>query len=95
VEKLNSPSLEFHHLLTLIDSDFRTCEFAFAYFEKGLIIEGCVFESYLDFQAGGHNKNHAFTIKNSTFSEFVNFFDCWFQNTVEITGNEFKRVVTY
>nr|GFC11688.1 two component histidine kinase, putative [Tanacetum cinerariifolium] len=45
----------------------------------GLTIESCTFESYLDFQAGGHNlAGYPIKILNNIFLNFVNFFDCWY-----------------
>src|SRR6185437_12567145 len=92
VENLVSPSVEFIHELSLIGSHFEKCSFNYAYFIGGLTIDNCIFESYLDFEAGGHNqKNCPFRIKQSSFLGFVNFFDCWFQSKVEVVDNDFKK----
>jgi hypothetical protein len=92
VENLVSPSIEFTYGLRLTESHFAKCSFNYAYFIGGLTIDNCVFDTYLDFEAGGHNqKNHAFKIIQSSFCGFVNFFDCWFQSGVEVVNNEFKK----
>jgi hypothetical protein len=91
-DNLISPSIEFKHPVRLIRSCFHKCSFNYAYFIEGLMIDNCVFDSYLDFEAGGHNqKNSTITIKNSTFKGFVNFFDCWYQSKVVITDNDFEK----
>jgi hypothetical protein len=42
----------------------------------------------LDFQAGGHNKTgNPIIITNNNFKDFVNFFDCWYENEVTISNN--------
>lgn len=92
VENLVSHSIEFIHGLRLVGSHFDRCSFNYAYFIGGLTIDNCFFDTYLDFEAGGHNqKNCAFKLKQSSFNGFVNFFDCWFQSTVEVVDNEFKK----
>jgi hypothetical protein len=46
----------------------------------------------LDFQAGGHNKQgNPLVITNNDFKEFVNFFDCWYENEVAIINNKFHK----
>jgi len=92
IEDLVSPSAEFIHGLRIVRSHLAKCSFNYAYFIGGLFISDCTFDSYLDFEAGGHNQNdRGFQIKNSSFHGFVNFFDCWFQSAVEVVGNEFKK----
>jgi hypothetical protein len=46
----------------------------------------------LDFQAGGHNKTgNPIIITNNNFKDFVNFFDCWYENEVTISNNKFHK----
>jgi hypothetical protein len=83
---------QFSKPVILIDTYFQKCEFAFAYFLEGLTIESCIFENYLDFQAGGHNLvGYPVKIRNNTFLDFVNFFDCWYTGAVSICKNDFAR----
>ena len=91
-EKLASYSVEYRHPVRLSRCLFHDNSFNYAYFLAGLTIDHCVFETYLDFESGGHNQyNKLFTITNSTFHEFVNFFDCWFQSGVIISNNDFRK----
>ena len=92
IDNLVSPSIEFKNKVIFENSYFCKCSFNYTYFLGGLTIDNCVFESYLDFEAGGHNQNNnLFTIKNSHFKSFVNFFDCLFQSGVEIINNHFEK----
>lgn len=76
----------------LTNSDFKDCSFMFSYFPGGLEIDNCSFDSYLDFQSGGHNKEgKPVFICNSTFKNFVNFFDCWYESEVVIKNNDFQQ----
>jgi len=85
-------SSQFLKQVRLTNSEFKKCDFTFTYFLGGLEIQNCVFESYLDFQAGGHNKDGSeFSIRNSTFKNFVNFFDCWYESAVIIENNDFQQ----
>ena len=92
LEYLEGNSTQFTNNVKLTNSEFKLCDFTFTYFLGGMEIENCVFESYLDFQAGGHNKNNqVFSIRNSIFKGFVNFFDCWYESRVVVENNDFKR----
>ncbi len=73
-------------------SNFKLCDFTFTYFVGGIEINKCTFENYLDFQAGGHNKDkNSFSILSNKFHGFVNFFDCYFESEVIIKDNEFIK----
>jgi hypothetical protein len=92
VEYLEGISSQYLRQVKLINSEFELCDFTFTYFIGGLEIENCCFKNYLDFQAGGHNRgNNSFSIRNSTFKKFVNFFDCWFESEVIIVNNDFQK----
>lgn len=82
----------FNKPVRLINCHFKKCHFSFSYFLGGLIIDNCTFESYLDFQAGGHNrKGNPVIITNNEFKDFVNFFDCWYEDEVIISNNIFHK----
>ena len=34
---------------------------------------------------------HAIIIQNNIFSDFVNFFDCWYNGEVSVCNNKFKK----
>ena len=60
--------------------------------DKEVVIENCTFDTYLDFQAGGHNKlGCQVKITNNDFKDFVNFFDCCYENEVTICNNRFDK----
>ncbi|MDB5144384.1 MAG: hypothetical protein JWQ66_3097 [Mucilaginibacter sp.] len=78
--------------IRLINTHFKDCRFIFSFFLQGFTIENCVFDKYLDFQSGGHNQiGHPVIIRNNSFSDFVNFFDCWYMGDVYITNNIFHK----
>jgi hypothetical protein len=55
-------------------------------------MDNCTFDDYLDFQAGGHNKSgNPVILTNNNFKDFVNFFDCWYENEVTISNNKFHK----
>ena len=90
VEELYGPVLSYKRPLKLLNSYVQKCDFAFAYFLEGLVVEDCVFADYLDFQAGGHNKTgYPVQLLRNTFEGFVNFFDCWYEDFVHVEGNKF------
>lgn len=91
LENLSAINIQFTKPVKLVNCHLKNCQFHFSHFLAGLTIDNCTFESHLDFQAGGHNKDaHAFTIINSDFKGFVNFFDCWFESDVFIYSNNFR-----
>jgi hypothetical protein len=92
VESFRGNVTQFEKTVRFTNTHFKNCEFLYSYFIGGLIIEHCTFDSYLDFQAGGHNKpTHEIIIRNSDFNEFVNFFDCWYQGPISIIENRFHK----
>ena len=90
VENFACLSVNFNKPVELRNCRFNNCQFTFSYFLSGLTIDTCYFDSYLDFQAGGHNQGgKPVRIINSRFSAFVNFFDCQYESAVIITDNHF------
>jgi len=91
IDNLVAPSFEFNYPVRLENCHFCKCSFNYAYFQRGLTIDNCIFDYYVDFEAGGHNQiGYCFQIRNSQFLEFVNFFDCWFMGEVVIENNDFR-----
>lgn len=83
---------QFDKPVKFTNSHFNECEFNFTYFLGGLTIQNCTFASYLDFQAGGHNKmGKPVALINNEFAGFVNFFDCWYESEVMIINNRFEK----
>jgi hypothetical protein len=92
VEYFSGSATQFEKHVRFINSHFKKCQFSFTYFSSGLTIDNCTFDNYLDFQAGGHNKNgKEIKITNNNFLDFVNFFDCWYQDKVTISDNKFNK----
>ncbi|RAJ98094.1 hypothetical protein LX87_03002 [Larkinella arboricola] len=92
IENFSGSVTQFNNPVRLINCHFKNCQFVFTYFSGGLTIDNCTFDSYLDFQAGGHNKaGNAVIITNNGFNGFVNFFDCWYESDVIINNNRFCK----
>jgi hypothetical protein len=91
-EYINAVMSQFGQLVKLSDCECRKCDFSFSYFLGGLEIDNCVFENYLDFQAGGHNQNEKVVlISNCIFKGFVNFLDCWYESGFIMRKNDFQK----
>lgn len=60
------------------------------WFQKGLIFKNNHILNFIDYQMGGHNKS-PIIITGNIFNEFVNFFDCHFENDLEIQSNIFFK----
>ena len=60
------------------------------WFVKGLILKNCIVKSYIDYQMGGHNKS-PIILEGNVFIKFFNFFDCQFENTIELKNNVFVK----
>jgi hypothetical protein len=57
---------------------------------NGLLIKNCIVKNYIDYQMGGHNKK-PIVIEESIFLGFFNFFDCQFENRIELKNNIFTK----
>ncbi|RAK66722.1 hypothetical protein [Hymenobacter edaphi] len=87
-----SGGYSFQQPVVLRQTHFARAAFVFAYFLQGLTMQGCTFDGYLDFQAGGHNKpGYPVRLLGNTFHGFVNFFDCWYEADVQLEGNNFRQ----
>lgn len=92
IESFESVGIEFQKHIKFTNTHFKDCKFSFSYFLDGLTIENCVFDNYLDFFAGGHNQpSHTILLTKNSFSDYVNFFDCWFMSEVVIVENKFIK----
>jgi hypothetical protein len=90
IDFLDSPSVEFKGRAIIENCSIVKSVFNYAYFVKGIALRKCIFESYVDFEAGGHNENGGFVLEDNSFKGFVNFFDCWFMGAVIVKGNTFE-----
>ena len=92
IEYFSGSVTQFGKRIRMINCHFKKCQFVFTYFLGGLTIDNCTFDNYLDFQAGGHNKaGNPVIITNNDFMDFVNFCDCWYENEVTISNNNFYK----
>lgn len=60
------------------------------WFVDGLLIKSCIIKNYVDYQMGGHNAN-PIVIEGNVFTGFFNFFDCQFENRIELKNNVFIK----
>lgn len=60
------------------------------WFKNGFVLKNCIVKNYVDYQMGGHNEKPIIFLMN-IFLEFVNFFDCQFQNLIELKENYFVK----
>jgi hypothetical protein len=60
------------------------------WFKKGFLLKNCIIKNYIDYQMGGHNVN-PIIIEGNVFMEFFNFFDCQFENRIELVNNVFIK----
>lgn len=60
------------------------------WFVNGLLVKNCVIENDVDYQMGGHNKK-PIVMKGNVFTGFLNFFDCQFENRIELKNNIFNK----
>ena len=60
------------------------------WFVKGFTLKNCIIRGYVDYQMGGHN-NNPIIIEGNIFTEFLNFFDCHFENIIELKNNVFVK----
>ncbi|UTA66458.1 hypothetical protein [Emticicia sp. 21SJ11W-3] len=60
------------------------------WFVNGFLLKNCILKSYVDYQMGGHNA-YPVIIDGNVFLEFLNFFDCQFENIIEIKNNVFVK----
>lgn len=60
------------------------------WFNRGLAIKNSVITNYVDYQMGGHNAS-PILIAGNIFMGFVNFFDCQFDEILELKDNLFVK----
>ncbi|MCH6201544.1 hypothetical protein MMU07_18325 [Aquiflexum sp. LQ15W] len=60
------------------------------WFTNGLLLKNCIIKNYIDYQMGGHNVS-PIVIEGNVFMEFFNFFDCQFENRIEVVNNVFIK----
>ena len=58
------------------------------WFVNGLVLKHSIVKNYIDYQMGGHNIN-PIVFDGNIFTDFFNFFDCQFENVIELKNNVF------
>jgi hypothetical protein len=92
LDHLDAVMVQFRRPVVLRHVRIGRADFSFAYFLQGLLLEDCIVDSYLDFQAGGHNQpGFPLQLRRNSFHGFVNFFDCWYRGPVQVEDNRFAQ----
>lgn len=60
------------------------------WFINGFILKNNVINNIIDYQMGGHNSK-PILIEGNVFLELFSFFDCQFEELIEIKNNIFKK----
>lgn len=60
------------------------------WFTNGLTLKNNIIVNSIDYQMGGHNLQ-PIIIEGNIFNSFLNFFDCHFENVIEVKNNIFER----
>lgn len=60
------------------------------WFVNGFLLKNCIVKNYVDYQMGGHNAN-PIVMEGNVFIGFFNFFDCQFENRIELKNNVFVK----
>jgi len=60
------------------------------WFTRGLLMKNNIVKNWVDYQMGGHNAM-SIVIEGNVFLDFFNFFDCQFENVIELKNNVFKK----
>ncbi len=90
-EGLAGEALRFEAGFSIENTTLGELALTFSYFPGGLEVVDCAVSGPVDFQCGGHNTDgRVFRLERSTFREFVNFFDCWFEAPVLVRGCRFE-----
>lgn len=90
INTLDFDTLEFNNQVIIEKCIIENLLIHSCWFKKGLIFKNNLVMGYIDYQMGGHNKE-AIIIDGNVFCEFLNFFDCHFENLFELKGNIFIK----
>jgi hypothetical protein len=60
------------------------------WFSSGFTLKNSIFKTSIDYQMGGHNSS-PILIEGNIFLGFFNFFDCQFENSIELSNNIFIK----
>jgi len=90
IKELDFAGIEFKEFVELRSCQIHDFNLSFSSFKKGLVIENCTFNGFIDFQSGGHNEEKI-TINSNQFLGFISFFDRWFKSDLVVQYNHFHK----
>lgn len=88
IENLDFGFLEFNCSVVIENCIIDMLTIHSCWFHEGLILRNNIIKKNIDYQMGGHN-NKPIIISNNIFCGFFNFFDCHFNDVVEVSNNIF------
>jgi hypothetical protein len=92
LEGISASFVQFQKQVTIEACRIAGALFDAAYFLGGLAVAECTFTSRACFQWGGHNRDGtAVRFIDTTFEEFVDFEDCWYEGPFEVRQCIFKQ----
>ena len=90
IHVLNLSTIEFHGKVTIRNCVIDKLNLHCTWFAAGLDFTGNVVISDIDYQMGGHN-NDVMVISENVFHGFFDFFDCHFEERLNVENNIFLK----
>ncbi len=90
IHVLDLISIEFHGKVTIRNCIIDKLNLHCTWFAEGLEFMGNIVMSDIDYQMGGHN-NDVMVISDNIFHGFFDFFDCHFENQLNVENNVFMK----
>ena len=90
IHVLNLSTIEFHGKVTIRNCIIDKLNLHCTWFAAGLDFTGNVVMSDIDYQMGGHN-NDVMVISENVFHGFFDFFDCHFEERLNVENNIFMK----
>ncbi|MBR3453231.1 MAG: hypothetical protein IKH25_10260 [Muribaculaceae bacterium] len=90
IHVLNLSTIGFHRKVTIRNCIIDKLNLHCTWFTAGLDFVGNVILSDIDYQMGGHN-NDVMVISENVFHGFFDFFDCHFEERLNVENNIFMK----
>ena len=90
IHVLDLSTIEFHGKVTICNCIIDKLNLHCTWFAEGLEFMGNIVMSDIDYQMGGHN-NDVMVISDNIFHGFFDFFDCHFENQLNVENNVFMK----
>ena len=90
IHVLDLSTIEFHGKVTIRNCIIDKLNLHCTWFAEGLEFMGNIVMSDIDYQMGGHN-NDVMVISDNIFHGFFDFFDCHFENKLNVENNVFMK----